>query len=59
MFTPGWFGAHEPPVRLVETNRVDPLALTTDRFQFNDIEKALQMMQTKADGMIKPFISFI
>jgi threonine dehydrogenase-like Zn-dependent dehydrogenase len=45
-------------LRLIETGRVDPLALTTHRFSFNDIEKAFRMMQTKEDGMIKPLISF-
>ena len=46
-------------LRLIETNRVNPLALTTHRFQFQDIEKAFKMMQTKEDGMIKPLISFV
>lgn len=46
-------------MRLIETRRVDPLAPTTHRFEFNDIEKAFRMMQTKEDGMIKPLISFI
>lgn len=45
-------------LRLIETGRVDPLALTTHRFSFDDIEKAFKMMQTKEDGMIKPLISF-
>jgi len=45
-------------MRLIETGRVNPLALTTHRFQFQDIEKAFRMMQTKEDGMIKPLISF-
>ena len=45
-------------MRLIETKRVDPLALTTHRFPFHDIERAFQMMQTKADGMIKPLITF-
>ncbi len=45
-------------LRLIESNRVDPLALTTHRFAFKDIEKAFKMMQTKEDGMIKPLISF-
>ncbi len=44
---------------LIETKRVDPLALTTHRFQFKDIEKGFRMMQTKEDGMIKPLISFV
>ena len=46
-------------MRLIETNRVDPLALTTHRFPFKDIEKAFRMMQTKEDGMIKPLITFV
>ena len=46
-------------LRLIETNRVDPLALTTHRFSFQEIEKAFRMMQTKEDGMIKPLISFV
>ena len=45
-------------LRLIETGRVDPRALTTHRFAFKDIEKAFRMMQTKEDGMIKPLISF-
>jgi len=46
-------------LRLIETGRVDPLALTTHRFPFQDIEKAFRMMQTKEDGMIKPLITFV
>lgn len=46
-------------MRLIETNRVDPLALTTHRFAFQDIERAFEMMQTKEDGMIKPLITFV
>ena len=44
---------------LIETGRVDPLALTTRRLPFQDIKKAFQMMQTKEDGMIKPLITFV
>ena len=46
-------------LRLIETSRVDPLALTTHRFPFQDIEKAFRMMQTKEDGMIKQLIMFV
>jgi threonine dehydrogenase-like Zn-dependent dehydrogenase len=45
-------------MRLIETRRVDPLALTTHRFSFENIEKAFRMMQTKEDGIIKPLITF-
>ncbi len=44
--------------RLIESNRDDPLSLTTHRFPFQDIEKVFKMMQFKEDGMIKPLISF-
>ncbi|MBL9149422.1 MAG: NAD(P)-dependent alcohol dehydrogenase [Phycisphaerae bacterium] len=45
-------------MRLISAGRVDPLALTTHRFGFSDIERAFTMMKTKEDGMIKPYISF-
>lgn len=45
-------------LRLIESGRVDPLAMTTHRFPFKDIERAFRMMQTKEDGMIKPLITF-
>lgn len=45
-------------LRLIENGRVDPLLLTTHRFQFDQIERGFTMMQTKEDGMIKPLISF-
>lgn len=37
-------------MRLIETGRVDPLALTTHRFRFQDIEKAFHLMQTEKSG---------
>jgi threonine dehydrogenase-like Zn-dependent dehydrogenase len=45
-------------LRLIESGRVDPLPMTTHRFPFSDIERAFDMMRTKADGMIKPLIAF-
>jgi threonine dehydrogenase-like Zn-dependent dehydrogenase len=45
-------------MRLIQTKRVDPLAMTTHRFKFDQIERAFRMMQTKEDGMIKPLITF-
>ncbi|MCX6612175.1 MAG: zinc-binding dehydrogenase [Acidobacteria bacterium] len=45
-------------LRLIETKRVDPLALTTHSFPFHNIENAFKMMQTKEDGMIQPLVSF-
>lgn len=45
-------------LRLIETGRVDPTPLTTHRFKFEEVEKAFQMMQNKADGILKPLITF-
>ena len=45
-------------LRLLEVGRVDPSPMTTHRFSFDEIEKAFGMMQTKADGMLKPLIRF-
>jgi threonine dehydrogenase-like Zn-dependent dehydrogenase len=46
-------------MRLIQTKRVDPLSMTTHRFEFGDVENAFRMMQTKEDGIIKPLISFV
>jgi threonine dehydrogenase-like Zn-dependent dehydrogenase len=45
-------------MRLLETKRVDPSPMTTHRFAFGEIEKAVRMMKTKEDGIIKPLITF-
>ena len=45
-------------MRLLESGRVNPLPLTTHRFRFNDVEKAFDLMRTKADGILKPLITF-
>lgn len=45
-------------MRLLETKRVDPSPMTTHRFRFSGIEKAVRMMKTKEDGIIKPLIPF-
>ena len=45
-------------LRLLETGRVDPSAMTSHRFPFEQVEKAFHMMETKEDGMIKPLILF-
>ena len=45
-------------MRLIESGRVDPTKLTTHHFKFSEIEKALDMMTTKSDGIIKPVIHF-
>lgn len=45
-------------LRLLQLRRIDPTPMTTHRFPFAEIEKAFQLMATKADGVIKPLILF-
>jgi threonine dehydrogenase-like Zn-dependent dehydrogenase len=45
-------------LRLIENGRVDPSPLTTHTFTFDQVDKALHMMETKEDGIIKPLIVF-
>lgn len=45
-------------LRLVAGGRVDPLPLTTHRFPFARVDEAFRLMQTKADGILKPLIQF-
>jgi isopropanol dehydrogenase (NADP+) len=45
-------------LRLLENGRLDPTPMTTHTFQFDEIEKAFRMMESKEDGMIKPLIDF-
>lgn len=45
-------------MRLLENGRIDPTPMTTHQFPFADIAKAVRMMKTKEDGIIKPLILF-
>lgn len=45
-------------LRMLQSGRVDPTAMTTHRFGFSDVEKAFGMMETKDDNIIKPLITF-
>lgn len=45
-------------LRLLEMKRVDPTPMTTHRFPFDQIDRAFEMMKTKADNIIKPLITF-
>jgi threonine dehydrogenase-like Zn-dependent dehydrogenase len=45
-------------MRIIQNGRVDPTRLTTHHFPFAQVEKALEMMTTKADGILKPVIHF-
>lgn len=45
-------------MRLMRTGRVDPTPMTTHEMHFDEIERAFELMQTKAEGIIKPLIRF-
>lgn len=45
-------------LRLIERGRVDPSPLTTHRFRFEEVGRALHLMETKEEGIIKPLIRF-
>ncbi|APR81926.1 Threonine dehydrogenase [Minicystis rosea] len=45
-------------LRLLQAGRVDPTPLTTHTFDFGQIDRAFQRMADKADGIIKPLITF-
>jgi len=45
-------------LRLLEMKRVDPTKMTTHRLPFDEIDRAFEMMKTKADHIIKPLITF-
>ena len=45
-------------LRLLEMRRTDPTMLTTHRFPFDQIDRAFDMMKSKADNIIKPLIAF-
>ncbi len=45
-------------LRLLQRNRIDPTALTTHRFPFEEIEKGYLLMKNKEDNVLKPLITF-
>jgi threonine dehydrogenase-like Zn-dependent dehydrogenase len=45
-------------LRLLETGRIDPTVMTTHRYSFDRIEEAFDVMARKADGVLKPLITF-
>ncbi|MFA5517297.1 MAG: NAD(P)-dependent alcohol dehydrogenase [Desulfuromonadales bacterium] len=55
---PGGRERMERLMRLIRNGRVDPTLMTTHRFSFGEIEKAFELMKTKAEGVIKPLILF-
>ncbi len=47
----------EKLARLIEFGKLDPSPLITHKFYgFENLEKALELMRTKADGVIKPIV---
>ncbi len=55
---PGGRERMERLLRLLQKKRVDPTHLTTHRFPFAEVERAFEMMRTKADGILKPLVLF-
>jgi len=45
-------------LRLLERDRVDPTLMTTHEFDFEKIDEAFRLMETKEDDIIKPLIHF-
>ena len=45
-------------LRILEQGIVDPTKLTTHTFDFKDMAKAFDMMDRKADGILKPLLRF-
>ncbi len=45
-------------LRILQRGTVDPNPMTTHRFPFSRIEEAFDLMDRKADGIIKPLIEF-
>jgi threonine dehydrogenase-like Zn-dependent dehydrogenase len=45
-------------IRLLQMGRVDPTPMTTHRFPFDQVDRALALMASKEDGVIKPLVLF-
>jgi threonine dehydrogenase-like Zn-dependent dehydrogenase len=45
-------------MRLMRSGRVDPTDMTTHEMSFDEVERGFELMQTKAEGIIKPLIRF-
>jgi threonine dehydrogenase-like Zn-dependent dehydrogenase len=45
-------------LRILERERLDPTPMTTHRFDFGDLERAYELMESKEEGIIKPLITF-
>ncbi len=45
-------------LRLIESGRVDPSLMTTHRIPFSQVDRAVRLMETKEEGIIKPLVTF-
>jgi threonine dehydrogenase-like Zn-dependent dehydrogenase len=45
-------------LRLIAMDRVDPTPMTTHRFDFEHVDEAFDLMESKAEGIIKPLVDF-
>lgn len=45
-------------LRLLQSGRVDPTSMTTHTFDFDEVDRAFELMRSKEDGIIKPLIRF-
>jgi len=45
-------------LRLLDQGRVDPTALTTHEFDFDEVDEAFDLMASKEDGVVKPLVRF-
>lgn len=55
---PGGRDRMERLMRLLATGKVDPTPMTTHRMGIADAEHAFELMNTKADGVVKPLITY-
>lgn len=45
-------------LRLIEQDRIDPTHMTTHTFEFDELDEAFRLMESKEDNIIKPLINF-
>jgi threonine dehydrogenase-like Zn-dependent dehydrogenase len=45
-------------LRILEMRRLDPTAMTSHTFSFDQMERAFAVMDQKLDGVVKPLITF-
>src|SRR5665647_1877115 len=45
-------------LRLLQNRKIDPTKMTTHTFNFDEADKAFEIMDKKLDGVIKPLIKF-